>query len=694
MRKSLHSQRCPRHLSLAIPVALLAAPLVARGPVAGQDIPAPSPFAGFETHYLSNGVKVWFKRLPGSPDVYVGAGVPVGAYAAPSDKADLAHFVEHMLLTDRDGRTEVEIRSEIERRGGRVVGFTSRKRTWFSVTVGREHGLFAIDWLSGILSPRRMEPELVERNRLPIELELGVRPPGLSASVVSALTPSRFEVPLTWEREFGPDWKRHRRTSPWRSLHSITPEDLQAFYDRYYAPGHITALVVGDLDRDQALATAEATFGAIPTRPVHRWSPAVVDPGRGRGQYEWRYASGQIAHTTYRLRYKLYDPPAEEQLLAYFIADFLYFRINDRLRFGESKVAYTVDVEIDNRSPAATLWIRAMLSEGGLGFAKEAIDEEIRALRTGTFDSGEFEATRATVLERTRAAALTSESLASLTMDRFFYPEVFADVPDLLSFYAGVTQDQVASYAQGLFAESNRIVLTSREPPVSPLVAVLSVLALLSLTLALARREPGQPLRQRDIIYIARFRLPVALSVGYGAALAALLLVLLVTGGAVGRWAIARWLWPVDSFALYGAVHAVVLVVVFAGLCRLLAWVPHELIVARDHLRVASRSWRSRILRHEDIAGISIHDFRHVWLSRSLLRGLPLTLGIRQPGILIRPRRGRAYFFRSRNTVELAEILEAWWAPPPERVLDDSRDLRPSRSRPNLDGEPVAGVPG
>ena len=664
------------------------------GEAAGRSVPAPDPFAGFETHYLSNGVKVWFKQRPGSPDVHVGAGVPVGAYAAPTDKADLAHFVEHMLLTDRDGRTEVEIRADIERRGGSVVAFTSRERTWYSVAIGREHGLFAIEWLSGILSPRQMEPQLVERNRLPIELELGVRPPDLPAAVVDALTPSLFEVPLLWEREFGPDWKWRPRANPWRSLHSITPEDLQEFHDRYYAPGHMMALIVGDLDRDRALATAEATFGSIPERTVHRWDPAVVDPARGRGQYEWRYASAQIPHTAYRLRYKLYDPQAEEQLLAYFIADFLSFRINDRLRFGESKVAYTVDVAVDKRGPAATLWIRALLSEGGLAFAREAIDEEIRSLRTGALDSDAFESTRSTVLERTRARGLTSESLAALTVDRFFYPEVFADVPEVLSFYAAVTQDQVASYAQQLFAESNRVVLISREPPIGPLAAVLSALALLGLTLALARREPGQPLRRRDIIYIARLRLPAALSVGYGAVLAALLIVLSVTGGAAGRWAIARWLWPVDSFALYGAAHAAILVLVFAGLCRLLAWVPHELIVAKDHLRVASRSWRSRILRHEDIAGISVHRFRDVWLSRLLLGGPPLAFGIRQPGILLRTRRGRAYFFRSRNTDELAGILKAWWAPPHHSPLEDAGDLRPCRPRPNLDGEPVPGVPG
>ena len=353
----MYPQRCSRRFARATLAALLAAPLVAGEPATGQEIPAPNPFGGFETHYLSNGVKVWFKRLPGSPEVYVGAGIPAGRYAAPVGKPELAHFVEHMLLTDRDGRTEVEIRAAIEGLGGRISGYTTRERTWYSATIGQEHGSFAIEWLAGILSPRQMEPELVERNWLPIALELGVRRPDMLAAMVDFLTPSRFEVPSVWEREFGPDWKWLSSPSHWTSLQNITPEDLQEFYDRYYAPGHMMVLIVGDLDRDEALTTAQLTFGSIPSRPVTRWEPAVVDPGRGRGQYEWRFASSQFPHTGYRLRYKLYDPSAQELLLAHFIAQFLSQRVNDRLRFGPSKVAYIASVEVDKRGPSATLLV-------------------------------------------------------------------------------------------------------------------------------------------------------------------------------------------------------------------------------------------------------------------------------------------------------------------------------------------------
>ena len=59
--------------------------------------PAPAqakanPFSGFETHFLSNGLKVWFKRLPNAPEVSVSVGVPYGWDADPKGKEELAHY--------------------------------------------------------------------------------------------------------------------------------------------------------------------------------------------------------------------------------------------------------------------------------------------------------------------------------------------------------------------------------------------------------------------------------------------------------------------------------------------------------------------------------------------------------------------------------------------------------------------------
>ena len=42
--------------------------------------PGINPFSGFETHFLANGLKVWFKRLPDAPNVSVSIAVPFGSH--------------------------------------------------------------------------------------------------------------------------------------------------------------------------------------------------------------------------------------------------------------------------------------------------------------------------------------------------------------------------------------------------------------------------------------------------------------------------------------------------------------------------------------------------------------------------------------------------------------------------------------
>ncbi len=153
---------------------------------AAQAPESDNPFAGFETHHLSNGTKIWFKRLVGVPNVSVSAGVAVGSDADPRGKEQLAHFTEHMLFSDHKGKTEQEIKDAVEGLGGRRNGFTYRDRTWYYVTIAREHGFFAIEWVADLMSPHEMEPDVVQRARQPVLNEIG---PGLASSSITWARP-------------------------------------------------------------------------------------------------------------------------------------------------------------------------------------------------------------------------------------------------------------------------------------------------------------------------------------------------------------------------------------------------------------------------------------------------------------------------------------------------------------------------
>ena len=630
------------------------------GTQAPADTPAPiNPFADFETHHLSNGVKVWFKRLEGAANVSVSAGVPVGADADPRGKEQLAHFTEHMLFGDHNGRTEQEIKDAVEGLGGRRNGMTYRDHTWYYVTIAREHGLFAIEWLAGIMSPHAMEPEVVERGRQPVENEIGARPREFFDHLGALLSPEWLRPPDFYEREFGIENQRDLIPDYWTSLRRITPDDLRGFYDRYYAPGAMTVTIVGDLDRDEALALAERTFGQFPERQVNRFEVAVTDPGRGRAEYSWGFQST----VRYQSRHKLFGATDDDFLHALFVRDLLGRRLNQRLRYGERKAVYGASASLVMRGPAAYLQVSSRIDEDDYDFATGIIAEEIEHLRSASLDAAAFEADRAAVVERLRASNQTAESLNFWTRSYFYDPDVFADFPDLVSFYENVTQEQVAAFAQAAFVDTREVRTVTRTQPLSQGMIVVGVVALIWLTLRGLARMLTAPIAMREIRYMARFRLPILLRVAYTVGLVAALLVLMVFGTAGFSRLATTWIDPVDSYLIQTAATAAMGVVLLAGLCLIYASSPRKILLFNDHLRIKSRAWRSRVLLSEDIAEISLRRFPEIWLSRRLFGGPPHAFGLRRPAIYVRPLRGRSYFFRTRNTDEMVDVLN-WWRGP------------------------------
>jgi hypothetical protein len=265
------------------------------------------------------------------------------------------------------------------------------------------------------------------------------------------------------------------------------------------------------------------------------------------------------------------------------------------------------------------------------------------------------------VVERYRVRNQTSESLAGWTNTHFVDPDVFTDFPDVIAFFEALTREEATSFAEMLFDPSRRILTVTRASPVGLPALVALSLALFGIILGLARWEPGKPVRRANIRYIARVRIPVALAAVYIVALAGASAVAFIAGRAAFHWAADRWLYTTDSLVLHTLVQATVVIVALVVLLRILGWMPHEVVVASDHLRLRSLTWRSRILGAGDVAEVSTRDFRGVWLSPRVLRDLPLAFGLHRHGIHLRPKRGRCYFFRTRNTGEFAEVLQEWW---------------------------------
>lgn len=642
-----------------------------------------NPFSGFETHYLSNGMKVWFKHLPGALDVSISVDVPIGSDSDPRGKEELAHFTEHMLFSDHDERTEAEVKDAIESRGGRRNGITTPDHTWYYVTISRQHGPFAIEWLARIVSPHTMDPAVVDRNRRPVALEINARPRELFEHVWAVLNPSWMLPTDFWKREFGLETRRRRSYDRWANLQGITSEDLQGFYDRHYAPAAMTLTIVGDLDHDATLELAERSFGSLPGRPVAAAPFELTDPNRPWATYRWDFGS----NVRYSRRYKFFDPTAEDELTMLFLADLLSRRLNQRLRYGEQKAVYSLQVAMTGRGSARLLQIRGSIDPDQQDFALEVIEEEIDALRTGSLDPSEFEADRRAVVERLRGANQTSESLNFWVYRRFFDPNTYTDFPDVLAFFEGVTQQELASFSARNLVPERRILSLTRIQPWSQGLTLAVVLALLWVTLRIVAWALTQPAPMKEIRYVARLRMPILFRVGGTVLVGGMALVVARLTFFGFQWIASSYLQSVDAYSTQAIGYAVMLVFSAAVSVLYLARFPSKLLIFSDHVRIKSLAYKSRVFTSDDIAEISLRRFHRVWLSKTLFGCFPLTMGILRPGIYLKPKVGRAYFFRVRNTPELIEVLGSWWGEPISTVTATAQDVgKPPTERPTTEG--------
>ncbi len=615
-----------------------------------------NPFSGFETHYLSNGLKVWYKRLPDAPDVSVSVGVPYGWDMDPRGKEELAHLTEHVLFSDHDGRTEQEIKNDLDAIGGRYNGYTTPDHTWYYATVSKEHGSFALQWLSRVVSPHAMDVNVVDRNRTPVALEMNAQPRQLFESAWALLNPSWLLPPDFWQREFGMDTRNARRYDRWESLQRITAEDIVDFYDRYYVPEAMTLTVIGDLDRNEVMETAERAFGSLAQRPVPPRDVAVEDPARQRATFYWGFGP----NVRYTARHKFFNTGADDDLMLLFIQDLLRHRLNRRLRYEEQKAVYGLQVTTAHRGPGGFLQIQGSIAEDEYDFAQAIVQEELATLREGTLPAEEFEADRTALVERLRGETSTAQALNFWVLRNFYDPSKHTDFPDLLSFFDGVTQAEVATFAARTLVPERAVTTLVRVQPVGQVILAIAALTLMLLTVRAVAWALKRPVTMAGILYVARFRVPVLLQV---ATIAIFGTVALVFGrlivSAVQSLALTS-LVTVDQYSIQMVFYATMLMAAVVLFVLYLSLFPRKVLVFPDHLLIKFLAYRSRLIKPDDLLELSTRRVHQVWFKKILFRTVPLAWGVVGPGIYMRPTKGRAYFFRSRNTRELADVLGGW----------------------------------
>lgn len=227
-----------------------------------------------ESFTLDNGMQVVVVTNRRAPVVSHMVWYKVGAADEPAGQSGIAHFLEHLLFRGTETYPDGVFSETVRRNGGQDNAFTSWDYTAYFQNIAVDRLPLVMAMEADRMANLKLSEEIVEVERSVIIEErrerIDSRPGGrLGEQMLAAFYRNHpYGTPIIgWAHEMA----------------SLTVDQIQAFYDRWYAPNNAVLVVSGDIDAATLRPLAEQTYGQLPAKPVpERLRPREPDDGAER----------------------------------------------------------------------------------------------------------------------------------------------------------------------------------------------------------------------------------------------------------------------------------------------------------------------------------------------------------------------------------------------------------------------------
>jgi zinc protease len=237
-------------------VALLLLPTLAWGVTKK---PAPMARPEVKEWDLANRLHVIYVPDHKAPVVTVQIFYHAGGKDEPADKRGIAHMFEHMMFKGSTHVPPEEHARFIQIAGGHLNAFTQDDATGYHNTVPPSALEFTLKLEAERMRNLKLTQKTVDSERQVVEEELRVREEnspigkGLKAILALAYTKHPYRISAIGDKQM---------------LDTVTVEDCQKFYDRFYRPNNATLIVVGDVEEATLRSLADKYFGPLEAGPM------------------------------------------------------------------------------------------------------------------------------------------------------------------------------------------------------------------------------------------------------------------------------------------------------------------------------------------------------------------------------------------------------------------------------------------
>ena len=397
----------------------------------------------FETHTLSNGLKIIVHEDHSVPKVVVDILYKVGSKDENPDLTGFAHLFEHLMFEGSKNIPSYD--TPLQRVGGQNNAFTTPDITNYYLTVPANQ-LETAFWLE---SDRMLELAF-SQEKLDIQKSVVIeeykqrylnQPYGDAHLKLRAV--HYTEHPYRWPT-IGKDISH---------IENATLINVKDFFYHFYAPNNATMVVAGAVKPEEVYRLAEKWFGEIPRRELGK-KTLPVEPAQTQPKH--LQVEGKVPFPAV---YKMYHMPAQSDP-DYYVADIL----TDLLSNGKSGILYQRMVrekQIASQASSFTwglhhpgiISIDGKIAEGhGMEEYETALEEVLEEVSQVSEEELERMKKKLSASFIMQKAYLLNKAMALAMYDSLGEVDLINQTPAI---YEAITLDQVQEAAKKYFHKNN-----------------------------------------------------------------------------------------------------------------------------------------------------------------------------------------------------------------------------------------------
>ena len=405
----------------------------------------------YEDYRLDNGLRVILVEDHSVPVVTIDLWYDVGSGSENRGRSGFAHLFEHMMYQGSANVAKAEMLQLVERAGGTMNATPNEDRTAYFQTLPANRLNLGL-WLEADrMRSLAITQENLDNQRETVKEERRLRLDNQPYAWAI------FEAPyLTYDSTTCFSYA-HSVIGSMANLDAAGVEDVQAFFDLYYAPNNATLTVVGDLDAREIRELVQQYFGDIPPAqdppaPSCDWSVGTEAQEMVRPD---PLANLPMVAVAYRFpAHDDVDTPALS-LLDLILGSGESSRLN-RALVRETKSALQAQTLMMPRRLSSTLLVVAIANQGvSIDDLKQQMHDEVERIAREGVTEEELQKAKNTYRSRNVFGRQTTYQVAERVQHFVHYHRSLDDMHTDLERYLSVTRDDILRAAGKYLAREN-----------------------------------------------------------------------------------------------------------------------------------------------------------------------------------------------------------------------------------------------